>query len=91
MILFYFSEKIIQYSRTFAQQVQTSWNQAHGLLLVESIPKTSRTRSEASQSIQVWWISQLQNKLPSFIDSRGLRGSTIVGLDVSKLHKLEAG
>jgi hypothetical protein len=27
-------EKIIQYSRTFAPQVQTSWNQAHAPLLV---------------------------------------------------------
>jgi hypothetical protein len=37
-----FSEEIIQYSRTFAPQVQTSWNQAHAPLLVESFPKTSR-------------------------------------------------
>ncbi len=44
-----FSEKIIQYSRTFAPQVQTSWNQAHAPLLIESFPKTSRTRSEASR------------------------------------------
>ncbi len=29
-------------------QVQTSWNQAHAPLLVESFPKTPRTRSEAS-------------------------------------------
>jgi hypothetical protein len=51
------SEEIIQYSRTFAPQVQTSWNQAHALLLlvkcVECFPKTSkiipRTQSEASQ------------------------------------------
>ncbi len=44
-----FSEEIIQYSRTFAQQVQTSWNQPHAPLLVESFPKTSRTWPEASQ------------------------------------------
>ncbi len=43
-----FSEKIIQYSRTFALQVQTSWNQAHAPLLVESFPKIPRTRSKAS-------------------------------------------
>jgi hypothetical protein len=36
---------IIQYSRTFAPQVQMSWNQA---LLINSFPKTPRTRSNAS-------------------------------------------
>ncbi len=45
-----FSEEIIQYSRTFAPQFQTSRNQAHTPLLVESFPKTSRTRSEASEA-----------------------------------------
>jgi len=44
-----FGEEIIQYSRTFALQVQTSWNQAHACLLVESFPKTPRTQPEASQ------------------------------------------
>jgi len=48
MINFIFSEKIIQYSKTFAPQVQTSWNQAYAPLLVESFPKTPRTQSEAS-------------------------------------------
>jgi hypothetical protein len=43
-----FREKIIQYSRFFAPQTQMSWNQAHAPLLVESFPKTPRTRSEAS-------------------------------------------
>jgi hypothetical protein len=38
-----FSEEIIQYSRTFALQVQMSWNQAHAPLLVKSFPKTPRT------------------------------------------------
>ncbi len=48
--LFSFSgEEIIQYSRTFASQVQTPWNQAHAPLLIESFPKTPRTRSEASR------------------------------------------
>jgi hypothetical protein len=37
-----FSEKIIQDSRTFAPQVQMSWNQAHAPLLIESSPKTPR-------------------------------------------------
>jgi hypothetical protein len=45
---FIFSEEIIQYSRTFALQVQKSWNQAHAALLAESFPKRPRTRSEAS-------------------------------------------
>ncbi len=44
-----FSEEIVQYSRTFAPQVQASWNQAHGPLLIKSFPKTPRTwSSEAS-------------------------------------------
>jgi hypothetical protein len=34
-----FSEEIIQYSRTFALQVKTSWNQAHAPLLVESFQR----------------------------------------------------
>jgi hypothetical protein len=38
-----FSKEIIQYSRSFAPQVQTSWNQAHAPLLVESFPKTPRS------------------------------------------------
>jgi hypothetical protein len=37
-----FSEEIIQYSRAFAPQVQTSWNQADAPLLVESFPKTPK-------------------------------------------------
>jgi hypothetical protein len=41
--------EIIQYERTFAPQVQMSWNQAHAPLLIKSFPKTPRTRSEASQ------------------------------------------
>ncbi len=36
------------YSRTFAPQVQSPWNQAHATHLVKSFPKTP-TRSEASQ------------------------------------------
>ncbi len=48
-------EEIIQYSTTFARQVQTSWNHAHAPLLVDSIPKTPRTQSEAS------WFSGSQN------------------------------
>ncbi len=40
---------MIKYSRTFAPQVQTSWNQAHAPLLIESFPKTPRTRSKASR------------------------------------------
>ncbi len=41
-------DEIIQYSRTFAPQVQTSWNQVDAPLLVECFPKRSRTWSEAS-------------------------------------------
>ncbi len=57
-----FSEEIIQYSRTFASQVQMSWNQAHAPLLVESFPKTPRTWGSVDLIITE------QNKLPSFID-----------------------
>ncbi len=61
-----FNEEIIQYSRTFAPQVETSWNQAHAPLLIESFPKTSRTRSEASRfSVSH---NYKRKKLPSFID-----------------------
>jgi hypothetical protein len=42
-----FSEKIIQYSRTFAPQVQTSWNQANAPLPLKSYPKRPRTQYEA--------------------------------------------
>jgi hypothetical protein len=63
-----FIEKIIQYSRTFAPQVQISWNQAHAPLLVKSIPKKPRTRSEASQSRGSHNYKTRQNKLLSFID-----------------------
>ncbi len=44
-----YSEEIIQYSRTFVSQVQTSWNQAHAPLVIENFPKTPRTQSEASR------------------------------------------
>jgi hypothetical protein len=62
------SEKIIQYSRTFAPQVQTSWHQAHAPLLVKSFPKTPRTQSEASQFGGSHNYKIKQSKLPSFID-----------------------
>jgi hypothetical protein len=44
-----FREEIIQYSRTFALQVQTLRIQAHAPLLVKSLPNTPRTWSEASR------------------------------------------
>ncbi len=61
-----FSEKIIQYWRTFAPQVQMSWNQAHAPLLLESFPKRPRMQSEASQFGGSH--KYKQNKLLSFID-----------------------
>ncbi len=63
-----FNEKIIQYSRTFAPQVQISWNQAHAPLLIKSFPKKPRTRSEASQFCGSHNYKTRQNKLLSFID-----------------------
>ncbi len=47
--ILFFSEEIIQYSRTFALQVQTLWNQADAPFLIESFPKRPRTWSEASR------------------------------------------
>jgi hypothetical protein len=38
-----FNEKKIQYLKTFALQVQTSWTQTHAPLLVKSFPKTPET------------------------------------------------
>jgi hypothetical protein len=67
-----FNGEIIQYSRTFAPQVQTSWNQAHAPLLVESFPKTQRTWSEASQFDGSHNYKIKQNKLPSFINMYSL-------------------
>jgi hypothetical protein len=63
-----FKEEIIQYSRTSAPQVQILWNQAHAPLIVESFPKTPRTRFEASQFGGSHNYKTRQNKLPSFID-----------------------
>jgi hypothetical protein len=57
------SEKIIQYSRTFAPQVQTSWNQAHAPLLIESFSKTPRTQCEAS------WFGGSQNYKTNYLPS----------------------
>ncbi len=63
-----FSEKIIQYSRTFAPQVQTSWNQADAPFLLKSFPKTPRTWFGAS-----WfggshrYKTKQTNKQPCFI------------------------
>jgi len=64
-----FSDKLIWYSRTFAAQVKTSWNQAHAHLLTESFQKTPRTQSEASWFDLVDLISTNKtNKQPFFID-----------------------
>jgi hypothetical protein len=62
-----FNEKIIQYSRTFALQFQTSWNQGHAPVLIKRFPKTPRTWSEASQFGGSYNYKTKQNKLPSFI------------------------
>ncbi len=61
-----FSEQIIQ-SRTFASPVQTSWNQAHASILVESFPKTHQEHNLKHPDL-VELITIKQNKLPSFID-----------------------
>jgi hypothetical protein len=62
----------MQYSRTFALQVQTSWNQAHAPLLVESFPKTPRAQSKASRfggSHNYKKKTKQTNYLPSQIDN----------------------
>jgi hypothetical protein len=61
-------KKIIQYSRTFAVQLQTSWNQADAPLLLESFPKRPRTQSEASGFGENHKYKNKTNKLPCFID-----------------------
>jgi hypothetical protein len=63
-----FSEEIIQYSRTFTPQVQTSWNQADEPLVLESFPKRPRTQSEASWFRVDLIDTNTTNKQPSFID-----------------------
>jgi len=66
-------KKIIQYSRTFAPQVQTSWNQADAPLLLESFPKRPRTQFEASRfGGSHKHEKNKTNKQPSFIDTLGL-------------------
>jgi hypothetical protein len=63
----------IRYSKTFASQVPTSWNQADAPLLLESFPKRPRTLSEASQlGGSHKYEKNKTNKLPSFIDTLGL-------------------
>jgi len=37
-----FNEEIIQYSQTFAPQVQIAWNQSHALFFIENFPKVPR-------------------------------------------------
>jgi hypothetical protein len=61
-------KKFIQYSGTFALQVQTSWNEAHAPILVKSFPKMPSTPSEASQFGGSHNCKTKQNKLPSFTD-----------------------
>jgi hypothetical protein len=61
-----FNEEIIQYSRTFAPQVQMSWNQAHAPFLVKSFPKHQEHDLKHLGLVDL--ITTKQNKLPSFID-----------------------
>jgi hypothetical protein len=61
-----FSEEIIQYSRTFGPQVQTSWNQAHAPLLVETFERHQEHVLKHPGLVDL--ITTKQNKLLSFID-----------------------
>jgi hypothetical protein len=64
-----FNEKIIQYSKTFALQVQVPWNQANAALLLKSFPK--RPRSDLKHPGLVDLLSTNKTKqtnyLPSYI------------------------
>ncbi len=60
-----FSEKIIQYSSTFAPQVQMSWNQAHAPLLVKNF---RHQEHDLKHHGLVDLITTKQNKLLSFVD-----------------------
>jgi len=61
-----FSEEIIEYSRTFGPQVQTSWNQAHAPLLVEIFERHQEHVLKHSGLVDL--ITTKQNKLLSFIN-----------------------
>jgi len=71
----FFSEEIIQYSRTFAPQVQMSWN------LSSSRVFQRHQEHDLKHSGSVDLITTKQNKIPSFIDRRFIR----VGLDRATL------
>jgi hypothetical protein len=66
-----FSEEIIQYSRTFAPQVQTPWNQAHAPLLVQRFPRRPRTRSQHPGLVDLTVTNKTKqtNNLPSYINN----------------------
>jgi hypothetical protein len=49
ILIYFFSEEIIQCSRTTTQQVEMAWNQTDASLLLKSFPNRPRTQSEASQ------------------------------------------
>jgi len=59
-----FSEEIIQYSRTFALQVQTSWNQAHAPLLIVKRALQRHQEHDLKHPSSVDLIPTKQNKLP---------------------------
>jgi hypothetical protein len=48
-------------------EVQTSWNQAHAPLLMESSPRHQELDLKHPRSVDL--ITTKQNKLPSFIDT----------------------
>jgi len=50
-----FSQEIVQYSRTFQPQVQTSWNQAHAPLLAQC--RAFHNTKNTMWDVPVRWIS----------------------------------
>jgi hypothetical protein len=61
-----FSEEIIQYSRTFAREVQMSWNGAMHPSLSKAFQRHQEHNLKHPGSVDL--ITTKQNKLPSFID-----------------------
>jgi hypothetical protein len=91
MISFNFSEEIIQYSRTFAPQVQMSWNQAHAPSSSRAFQRHQEHDLKHPSLVDLITTKQnktKQNKLPSFIDRyAGLATKTMANhLEQSQLY-----
>ncbi len=84
---------MIQYSRTFALQVQTPWNQAHAPLLVESFPSFNTSQNIIFQKPSYIKIDQVQvgqNPLSYYNSIMNLNTTSLplVGQQTSEKEKL---